>query len=74
VSYPDTTVTFRGEEREVVIDDVEEDPSVNFSAIEWHFDGMTPAEHDALNVTDAEESAILAHLWESVWDSRSGDD
>lgn len=53
-------ITFRGEECVVVIDkDTGYDDETNAREIEWHFDGLTPEQHNALAVTDEEEQAIF---------------
>lgn len=68
------SVTFRGEERDVVIDRASGyDPETNASEIEWHFDGLSPAEHDALAITDDEEQSIFEQI-ATCLDERSGDD
>lgn len=65
-------IEFRGETRVVVVDrDYGYEPDTNAHEIEWHFEGVTPIEHDALAVTAEEEAAIHAKLCEYGWD---GDD
>lgn len=62
------SVTFRGEEVDVGIDhDGGYESDTNCHVIEWHFYGKTPEEHDALNITDAEEQAIYEALVERSW-------
>lgn len=57
------TVTLRGEPRDVVVDrDHGYEPDTNAHEIEWHFEGLTPDEHDALALTDAEEDSIYQQL------------
>lgn len=58
-------VNFRGEERDVEIDhDHGYEADTNVHEIEWHFVGLSPDEHNALNMTDAEEQAIYDKLAE----------
>ncbi len=57
------TVDFRGERVGVIVDhDGGYEPDTNAHDIEWHFDGVSPEEHDALKLTDEEESAIYIYL------------
>lgn len=66
-----TTVEFRGERCEVVIDkDHGYESDTNAHEIEWHFDGVSPEEHEALQLTDLEEDSIYYQLTLD----RSGDD
>lgn len=52
-------IMFRGEERTVVIDkDTGYDEETNSREIEWHFDGVSPEQHDALALSDEEEERI----------------
>lgn len=52
-------IMFRGEERTVVIDkDTGYDAETNSREIEWHFDGVSPEQHDALALSDEEEERI----------------
>ena len=65
-----TSVKFRGEERDIVIDfDGGYEPDTNAHVIEWHFDGLTPDEHDALALTDDEEQAIYEQLLAEQYDN-----
>ena len=62
-------VQFRGEERYVIIDlDGGYEPDTNAHDIEWHFDGLTPEQHDALNITDEEDNAIYQELVAREWE------
>lgn len=62
------TVKFRGEEREVVVDAYVADPDTNALVCEWHFDGITPAEHEALIVTVDEDRWITNQIEAVMWD------
>lgn len=62
-------IPFRGEERDVVVDRVDDDPETNSFSAEWHFDGLSPEDHDALGVTDNEEEAILNFIAAACWES-----
>jgi hypothetical protein len=53
--------TFRGEEVDIDVTDKRE-------PYEWLFYGKTPAEHDALNVTDAEELEIYQLIHNSLYE------
>lgn len=56
-------VQFRGREVEVVVDfDGGYEPDTNAHVIEWHFEGLTPEEHEALGVTDEEDQQIYEQL------------
>jgi hypothetical protein len=57
---------FRGIERVVVIDSYDVDYDTNALDFSWHFDGVTPAEHDALAITEEEEESICTELIERV--------
>lgn len=67
-------VTFRGDPHEVVVDLYADDPETNGCEIEWHFDGVTPDEYEALAVTDAEEQAIVDEIHRAAWDRDAGSD
>lgn len=67
------TVTFRGEERDVEYKDYGYEPDTNAQPIDWHFVGLTPDEHAALNVTDEEEQAIYETLCQHSYET-AGDD
>lgn len=57
------SIMFRGEERDVIIDRASGyDPETNAEEIEWHFDDLTPDEHDALSISDEEEQSIFEQL------------
>lgn len=71
--WADAEVMFRGELREVTIDDVTDEPDVNAYGIEWHFTGMSADENNALGITDAEDDQIVEQLWPVVHDRRSDD-
>lgn len=60
---------FRGEERTIVIDQYEKDYDTNALDVSWHFDGVTPEQHDVLNITDAEEDKIIDAIGEHLVDS-----
>lgn len=38
------------------------EPDTNAHVIDWHFDGLTPEEHDALELTDEEDQSIYEQL------------
>jgi hypothetical protein len=62
---PEMTVTVRGKEYEVTIDhDGGYEEDTNAHVIEWHFDDLTPAEHNKLNLSDDEEQSIFEQLRE----------
>lgn len=68
------SVKFRGEDVDVEIDfDGGYEFDTNAHVIGWHFAGMTPEQHDALNVTDDEEQSIYEQLVEHSRDCE-GDD
>jgi broad-specificity NMP kinase len=68
------TVKFRGEDVDVEIDhDGGYESDTNCHVIEWHFCGKTPAEHEALAVTEAEEQAIYEQLVERSYDADEPD-
>lgn len=57
------TVRFRDKMIEVVVDsDSGYDPETNTREIEWHFFGVDPEEHDAMNVTSLEDDDIYDQL------------
>lgn len=57
------SVAFRGDDRDVEIDhNGGYEPDTDAHVIEWHFYGLTPEEHDALQITDDEEQAIYEEL------------
>lgn len=59
------TITFRGDAGVVVeIDRYVDDEETNAVEVEWHFQDVKPTEHDALKVTDAEETDILRQISE----------
>ncbi len=59
----DVCIQFRGHECWVIIDfDGGYEPDTNAHVIEWHFDGLTAEQHDALNMTDEEDQAIYEQL------------
>jgi hypothetical protein len=61
------TVQFRGEDHDVEIDhDGGYEPDTNAHVIEWHFCGLTPAEHNALQLTDDEEQSVYEQLVEAL--------
>lgn len=55
-------VMLRGMIVEVEVDRYDEDPETNALDVEWHFDGMTPEEHDDLHLTDEEEESIIEQI------------
>lgn len=55
---------FRGEDRVIVVDNYENDYDTNALDVEWHFEGLTPEEYDALAITDKEEDAIVEAIGE----------
>lgn len=60
------SVDFRGEKWDVTIDhDGGYEPDTNAHEIEWHFTGLTPEQHDALNITEEEEDGIYCQLCET---------
>ena len=57
------TVKFRGEEMDVEVDhDSGYEPDTNAHVIEWHFIGVSPEQHNALNMTQEEEDALFTEL------------
>lgn len=69
------SVDFRGEECDVEVDhDGGYEPDTNAHEIEWHFFGLSPEQHEALNLTEAEEQSIYDQLCESSDDSLRCDD
>src|ERR1044071_1047051 len=50
---------FRERDFTVVVDQFEPDYETNALDVEWHFEGLTPEQHDELGVTDVEEDAIV---------------
>jgi hypothetical protein len=54
------SIQFRGREVDAEL--------TNADAYEWHFFGLTPADHDALNITPDEEFSILSQLHEAHMD------
>lgn len=65
-----TTVKFRGEDVDVVIDEYEVEYDTNCCIVEWHFADVLPVDHDALNVTDAEEDEIIEAIHKFMVDRR----
>lgn len=58
-----TEVQFRGKSVGVVVDrDGGYEPDTNAHVIEWHFEDMTPEQHDALQMTDDEEQSVYEQL------------
>lgn len=53
------TIKFRGE-------DIDVTPSNN--GTEWHFDGLTTEQYNALNVTGAEEDEICSQLMDKLYE------
>jgi hypothetical protein len=45
-----------------VVDCYDYDPETNALDVEWHFEGMTPEEHEALAVTEAEEDDLIEQI------------
>ena len=63
------TVTFRGEPREVEYDWIYE-PDVGMVGVDgWWFPDLTPEQHDALKITDAEEQSICDQCAEHYHDA-----
>lgn len=59
------SVKFRGEDHDVeVTHDGGYEYDTNCHVIEWQFCGLTPAEYDALKITDEEEQSIYEQLAE----------
>lgn len=56
------TLIFRDVEMDVVVDEYTVEYDTNCCIIEWHFHGLKPEDHDALDVTDAEEDAIVEKI------------
>lgn len=55
--------TLRGEEMDIEVDhDGGYESDTNAYIIEWHFIGLTPEQHDALNLTQDEIDAIEIQL------------
>ncbi|HVK82358.1 MAG TPA: hypothetical protein VM915_17295 [Verrucomicrobiae bacterium] len=67
------TITFRGEEREVEYKDYGYESDTNAQVIEWKFADLTPEQHDALKITEAEEQAIFETLSQNSYET-AGDD
>ena len=64
-----TTVKFRGESWDVVVDhDGGYEPDTGAHEIDWHFDGLDAEAHARLNLTDMEEQGILDQLYEQSWE------
>lgn len=62
-----TEVQFRGKTIEVVVDnDTGYDEETNSREIEWHFFGVEPEEHDAMEITDEENDDIFRQLCEKA--------
>ena len=55
----DVFVTFRGEPDVLVDYSADASGPGTGISIEWMFHGKSPEEHDAINVTDDEEEAII---------------
>lgn len=67
------TIELRGVEYDAVIDvNGGYEPDTNAHEIEWHFEGMTPVEHDALGLTDEEEQSIYEQLAEALSEGDHG--
>lgn len=66
------SVTFRGEEHDVIIDSAHYDPETNAGEIEWHFQDVTPEAHEVLAITADEELSICQQI-ATYLDERSGD-
>jgi hypothetical protein len=64
------TVTFRGLITDVVVDRYDLDESTNGCEVEWHFEGLTPDEHDDLHVSDEEEDSIIEQIVRAMADLR----
>lgn len=64
-----TSVNFRGESVDVIVSkDGGYEADTNAHVIEWHFYGLTPEQHDALNITEAEEQSIFDQLAQWSYD------
>jgi hypothetical protein len=55
-------VDFRGGKREAIVTHYADDPETNGCEIEWLFPDLTPDQHDALGLSEAEEEAISGYL------------
>lgn len=61
------SVDFRNEKRDVVVDyDGGYEADVNVRVIDWHFDGLSPDEHDALAMTDDEDQLLYEQIAEQL--------
>ena len=56
------SVTFRGAVADIVVDKYRTDPSTNSCEVEWHFDGLSPEDHDDLHISDGEEDAVIEQI------------
>ena len=64
------TIEVRGVEHDAMIDvDGGYEPDTNAHEIEWHFEDLTPAEYDALELTEDEEQGIHEQLIAALGES-----
>lgn len=68
-------IKFRGEDQDVVVvRDSGYEPDTGAHEIEWHFYGMTPEQHNALEMTAEEEINVCEQLAEILSDAFRLDD
>lgn len=70
---PRTMVEFRGEMRSVEYK-ANAEPDVNAYEMDWHFVDLDTEAHQVLNITEQEDDAICAALWEHYYDWCSAQD
>ena len=63
-----TTILFRGKEYDVDYVDHGYESDTNAHTIDWGFTELSPEQHDALNITDAEHQAIHEKLTQIAYD------
>lgn len=56
------SVVLRGSIVDVEVDRFDIDEPTNAFECEWHFDGMTPEEHDDLHLNDDEEDGVVEQI------------
>ncbi|MBS0240312.1 MAG: hypothetical protein JSR89_18005 [Proteobacteria bacterium] len=54
----------------MIIDAVIDEPDVNYYSIDWHFEGLSVQEHNALNITLEEDKEIFEQLSEAAYSDR----
>ena len=69
----DTFIEFRGEKDVLVKYDIDTSGPGSGCSVEWWFYGKNADDHEALNVTPAEEEAIIEKCIASADDRRSDD-